>query len=98
MNRVIGLGLIAGAIVMSGACASRGKEVFVREGCVNCHHFRGLGSGGAPDLSAVGSRRDAAWINAQICDPASHNPSTRMPAFRHVRGFDLRSLIAFLRG
>jgi cbb3-type cytochrome oxidase cytochrome c subunit len=86
------------AIAMSGGCASRGREVFVREGCVNCHRFRGIGGGGAPDLSDVGSRRDAGWISRQICNPTSHNPASRMPPFRHIRGFDLRSLIAFLRG
>ena len=98
MTRTIGLGLVACAIVASSACASRGKEVFVREGCVNCHRFRELGSGGAPDLSEVGSRRDAAWIGIQIGNPAAHNPATRMPPFPRITGFDLRSLVAFLRG
>jgi len=98
MIRNIGLGLLAAAIIASGACASRGKEVFVREGCVHCHRFRELGGGGAPDLSDVGSRRDAAWIAVQIGNPAAHNPATRMLAFPRITGFDLRSLVAFLRG
>jgi cbb3-type cytochrome oxidase cytochrome c subunit len=98
MTRKVGLGLVAAAIIASGACASRGKDVFVREGCVHCHRFRELGSGGAPDLSEVGSRRDAAWIAVQIGNPAAHDPATRMPAFPRITGFELRSLVAFLRG
>jgi cbb3-type cytochrome oxidase cytochrome c subunit len=90
--------LVACAIIGSGACASRGREVFLREGCGNCHRFRELGSGGAPDLTEVGARRDAAWVGIQIRDPAAHNPATRMPPFPRITGFDLRSLIAFLRG
>ena len=72
--------------------------MFLREGCGNCHRFRELGGGGAPDLSELGSRRDAAWIGIQIASPASHNPDTRMPPFPRIIGFDLKSLIAFLRG
>ena len=98
MRRAARLCLVVCALVASGACASRGRELFVREGCVNCHRFRELGNGGAPDLSEVGSRRDAAWIAVQIGNPAAHDPATRMPAFPRITGFELRSLVAFLRG
>ena len=98
MKRTFRLCLVACAVVASGACASRGREVFVREGCGNCHRFRELGGGGAPDLSEIGSRRDAAWIGVQIGNPASHDPASRMPGFPRITGFDLRSLVAFLRG
>jgi len=98
MKQTVRLCLVACAIVASGACASRGREVFVREGCGNCHRFRELGGGGAPDLSEIGSRRDAAWIGVQIGNPAAHDPTSRMPGFPRITGFDLRSLVAFLRG
>jgi cbb3-type cytochrome oxidase cytochrome c subunit len=97
MSRVIRRLVCAAALLASGACASRGKEVFLQAGCVNCHRFRGLGGGDVVDLSDVGSRRDAAWIRTQIVDPASHNPASRMPPFPQITGFDLRSLVAFLR-
>jgi cbb3-type cytochrome oxidase cytochrome c subunit len=90
MTRNIGFGLLAGAIIASGACASRGKEVFVREGCVFCHRFRELGSGGAPDLSEVGSRRDAAWIRIQIVNPETHNPNAGFPAYHGIRSLVAR--------
>jgi cytochrome c oxidase subunit 2 len=98
MNRRAGRCLAFGVLFAFAACASRGREVFVREGCGNCHRFRDLGIAGAVDLSNVGSRRDAAWIGKQITDPASHNPATRMPAFPNIGGLDLRSLVAFLQG
>lgn len=97
MTRKVELFLVVCAIVASYACASRGREVFIREGCVDCHHFRELGSGGAPDLSDVGSRRDATWISIQIVNPATHNPATRMRAFPHITRFERWSLVAFLR-
>ena len=98
MRRHLGFSLVAGAIILAAGCASHGREVFLREGCINCHRFGDLGSGGAVDLTEIGSRRDAAWIGVQLCNPAAHNPASRMPPFPHITGFDLRSLIAFLRG
>lgn len=97
MARTANLLLAVLGIMAAGACASRGRELFIREGCVNCHRFRELGSGGALDLSEVGSRRDAEWIGTQIGNPASHNPASRMPAYPLIRGLDLRNLVAFLR-
>ena len=98
MTRTVRLLLIACAIVALCGCAGRGREVFVREGCGDCHRCRDLGGGGAPDLTEVGSRRDAAWVRMQVGNPAAHNPATRMPAFARITGIDLWSLVAFLRG
>ena len=97
MRRGAGRCLVAGALVAVCSCASRGREVFLREGCGNCHRFRELGSGGAVDLSGVGTRRGADWIGVQIRNPAAHDPAARMPPFPRISGFDLRSLVAFLR-
>ena len=97
MTQKVRLCLVTCAIIASGACASRGKEVFIREGCVICHRFRELGGGGAPDLSEIGSRRDATWIRSQIVNPTAHDPAARMPPFPRITGFDMWSLVAFLR-
>jgi cytochrome c oxidase subunit 2 len=90
--------LLLGTALPLSACASHGREVFLREGCGNCHRFRDLGGGGAPDLGDVASRLDAASIRAQITDPTTGNPSSRMPSFKRLSWHDLRSLTAFLRG
>jgi cbb3-type cytochrome oxidase cytochrome c subunit len=97
MGRATRLLVCAAAILATVACARRGKEVFLQAGCTGCHRFRGLGGGDVVDLSDVGSRHDAAWIRTQIVDPASHNPASRMPPFPQITGFDLRSLVVFLR-
>jgi len=89
--------LAAVAVLSSGACASHGREVFVRQGCVGCHTFRGAGGGMGPDLSDVAARRSAASIRAQITRPAAGNPASRMPAFDRLGWYDLHSLVAFLR-
>lgn len=89
--------LLAAAIPAAG-CASHGRDLFLREGCAQCHHFRDIRGGGlAPDLTNVASRRDAAAIRAQITNPGAGNPASRMPPFKHLSWYDLRSLIAFLQ-
>lgn len=93
-----GAGLLLLSALLLPGCAGRGRELFVSEGCVNCHRFRDLGVGGAADLSTVASRLDAESIRRQITDPAARGPASRMPPYRHLSWFDLRSLIAFLGG
>src|SRR5512134_3167049 len=90
--------LAAAAALCLCACRDRGREVFIREGCVDCHRFRGVGGGMAPDLSDVARRMDEAAMRRQITQPGMMNPDSRMPAFPRLSWFDLRSLIAFLRG
>jgi mono/diheme cytochrome c family protein len=96
MTRTAAGCLMAVLLLTSGACATRGREVFLREGCVNCHRFKGRGGGLGPDLSDVATRKDSASIRTQITNPSA-NPASRMPPFDRLSWFDLRSLVAFLR-
>jgi len=96
MNRNAARCLVIFALLASGACASRGRDVFAREGCVNCHTFKGVGRGSGLDLGFVATRRDGASIRAKITNGAA-DPASRMPAFNHLSWFDLHSLVAFLR-
>ena len=64
--------------------ASNGEKIYLREGCGNCHNFKGRGGATAPDLTSVTERRSKTWIMAQIKNPKSHNPDSRMPEFAHL--------------
>jgi mono/diheme cytochrome c family protein len=96
MRRTRGGLLLAAALLFPG-CARHGREVFVREGCGNCHRFHDLGGVGAPVLDGIASRRDAGSIRAQITNPGAGSTASRMPAFRRLSWYDLHSLVAFLR-
>jgi cbb3-type cytochrome oxidase cytochrome c subunit len=76
---------------------SRGKEIFLSEGCMNCHSFKGRGGETAPDLTAVGDRRSTLWIMSQIKDPKSHNPDSRMPGFGDLSLFERYAIARYLR-
>jgi len=67
----------AAAPAASGAAAgfaggSTDPKALIKEaGCRNCHMLDGEGQTIAPDLTHVGSRRDAAAIRKKIVDPGS---------------------------
>ncbi|HXQ29295.1 MAG TPA: c-type cytochrome [Gemmatimonadales bacterium] len=47
------------------------KAIIDAAGCTTCHTIDGAGGAMAPDLTHVGSRRDAASIRRKILDPSS---------------------------
>jgi cytochrome c2 len=59
--------------------ASPGWEIFIKKGCNTCHQINGIGKEFGPDLSTVGLRRDASWLDTWLKDPKLIKPSTKMP-------------------
>jgi putative heme-binding domain-containing protein len=63
------------------AGANRGKALFEgKAGCTDCHRVAGKGSRKGPDLSDVGSVRDAAMLQRAIDTPGEASPQ-----YRYVR-------------
>lgn len=77
-------------------CVSKGAELFRKEGCIQCHSFKGTGGSG-PDLTAVTGRRTDSWIRQQIKNPKKNNHFSRMPAFGHLSEYEVISLIRYLK-
>jgi mono/diheme cytochrome c family protein len=61
----------------SGSAA--GKAYFVQAGCAACHRVGALGSAVGPDLTFVGFRHSAQWLDRWISDPSAWKPGTLMP-------------------
>ena len=76
---------------------SKGREIFMREGCANCHSFKGHGGSLGPDLTSVGQRRSGIWIMSQIKNPKTHNPDSRMPEFSHLSLFERYAISHYLK-
>ena len=49
--------------------------------CANCHIIDGEGVKTGPDLTRIGDKRDAKWLQAWIADPEAVDPKADMPAF-----------------
>ena len=72
-----------------------GKKVYSEMKCPMCHKIEGVGGKIGPELSGVGSRKDAEWIKGFLKDPKSVSPDTKQPPFK---GTDeqLGALVAYL--
>lgn len=79
-----GLALALGIGLSCILVAPDGERLFREEGCANCHRFRGRGGSMGPDLTGVSNRRSTRWIMAQIRNPSSLNPDSRMPGYPHL--------------
>lgn len=51
--------------------ASRGEQLFRRQGCIGCHLVRGEGGIKGPDLSVIGSQRSAEHFRESVLDPSA---------------------------
>jgi putative heme-binding domain-containing protein len=54
--------------------AASGARVYAASGCAGCHMVRGTGAGFGPELTAIGSRRSAAFLRQTILKPAATIP------------------------
>lgn len=75
--------------------AVKGKDIFAAQRCALCHKIGGTGGVLGPDLTAVGTRRNAAWLMKYLPKPQADKPENKMPPVA-VTGQDLDDLIAYL--
>jgi cytochrome c oxidase subunit II len=97
----------APARIDSGPIPSRGRELFLAQGCGACHTVRGTGADGVvgPDLTHVGGRRtlaagllgnDADHFRTWITRTGRLKPEALMPDFGMLPSDELVALAAYL--
>jgi cbb3-type cytochrome oxidase cytochrome c subunit len=74
-----------------------GEKLFVKEGCSQCHSYKGKGGMMGPDLSAVSNLRSDSWIDSYIQDPQKMYPISRMPSFKHLSSSKRKAIIGYLK-
>lgn len=88
MSRLAGLGLAA--LLGLAACkrepdtrtpAERGKAAYASYNCRQCHRVGPEGGTIGPDLTFVGFRKSAAFLDLWLKDPRGWQVSTKMPTF-----------------
>ena len=85
----------AGAQVKTKGDAARGRDVFVQQKCALCHIIADSGGRFGPDLTTVGTRRNAAWLLSYLPKPQASKPTNKMPPVL-VKGQELDDLVAYL--
>jgi nitric oxide reductase subunit C len=78
---------------------TRGKDVWHKNNCINCHTVFGEGAYYAPDLTKITKLRGAAYLTAYLHDPSKFYDEARhrrlMPK-QDLSDRDISDLIAFL--
>lgn len=74
-----------------------GEKLFIKEGCSQCHSYKGKGGMMGPDLSAVSNLRSDSWIDSYIQNPQKMYPFSRMPSFKHLSGSKRKAIIGYLK-
>jgi cytochrome c2 len=77
----------------------KGMKVYADQKCPVCHRIGDAGGKLGPDLTAIGAKRDAAWLAKYLPNPATIDPKNppkiKMPPTK-ATGADLDDLIAYL--
>ncbi|VAX26671.1 hypothetical protein MNBD_NITROSPIRAE02-954 [hydrothermal vent metagenome] len=92
-----GMVITLAATLFSFGCSVDGASLFQKEGCINCHRFKGAGGSICPDLTDVASKRSDAWLRQQIKDPGVNYPDSTMPGFGHLSEKEIQALIDYLK-
>lgn len=74
---------------------ARGERDFNGLGCVKCHQVGDNGHAWGPDLTNLGFRKSAEWIDLWLQDPHAWNPKTVMPDF-NLKDSTRKDLVAYL--
>lgn len=86
---------IVAAPSATGPLVIAGRQVYAKAGCAACHSVNGKGGTVGPDLTHIGSRRDAAWLTRFLSDPQAVRPGILMPK-PDVTDQELRDLVDYL--
>ena len=75
----------------------KGKQVYLGSNpkCSLCHKIGAEGGKLGPELTSVGTKRDAAWLAKYLPNPKMADPKNKMPPVK-ATGKDLEDLIAYL--
>lgn len=96
--------LLPALLLALAACSSqteltdpvaRGERDFNGLGCVKCHMIGEKGNDWGPNLTLLGFRKSATWIDTWLKDPHSWNPKTVMPNF-NLKDSTRADLVAYL--
>ena len=78
---------------------TRGKDVWHKNNCINCHTIFGEGAYYAPDLTKITKHRGEAYLTAYLKDPSKfydENRHRRLMPKQDLSDTDISDLIAFM--
>ncbi|HVE14812.1 MAG TPA: c-type cytochrome [Elusimicrobiota bacterium] len=89
------LGALLGACAKDMPPEARGRAAFASYDCKRCHRIGAEGGTTGPDLSYVGFRKSARFLELWLENPSAWQPDTVMPNF-HLNEPTRKALAAYL--
>jgi len=90
--------MLVGLIVVTSSARAEDAKALYDKKCQVCHSLKGAGGKmadkGGP-LDGVGTKRDAAWLQAYFADPKSKIPDAKMPKMKLSQA-EWDALIAYM--
>jgi ubiquinol-cytochrome c reductase cytochrome b subunit len=74
---------------------TRGAEVYITNGCGNCHKVNAAGGQLGPPLNGLSGRRSKDWVGKHFVSPRALSPGSIMPPYR-LPTADQDALTAYL--
>ncbi len=75
----------------------QGNKLIGELGCIGCHIVEGKGGTIGPELTGVGSRRNADWLYNHFKNPQEANPGSVMPKY-DLTDAEIKSLVMLMYG
>jgi mono/diheme cytochrome c family protein len=99
MGALLALGVLSASAIPASAqdpgLIEAGRRTFMNQGCYGCHAVGKVGTPIGPDLSHVGAKYRADYLERWLRDPSYVRPSTHMPALE-LSDDDIKAIAAFL--
>lgn len=82
-------------LLAAPASAANPASLFDAHGCRSCHKIGDRGGNAGPDLTMLGIRRSAAWLDKWLASPRAFKHDTKMPE-QGLPASDRAALVEFL--
>lgn len=87
--------LLLSLALAAPASAATPASLFDAHGCRSCHKVGDRGGNAGPDLTMIGIRRSAAWLDQWLASPRAFKHDTKMPE-QGLKAGDRAGLVEFL--
>lgn len=88
--------ILATVAGVSGQELTAGQKIYNSAGCSGCHTIKGIGGTTGPDLTTVGTRRDAKWLYEHFEHPDKVVANSAMPSYEHLGKQALNDLTDYM--